>query len=64
MLDDILTKASPDRDAWEHLLYHLMYPTEPLNPSVQAMFITPLSEMRHYQLALKAVDDIYNQFGE
>lgn len=47
---------------WEALLMHLMYPDH--NPAPEGLLRLPLAEFSHYDLALKALDDIYNKYGE
>lgn len=47
---------------WDDLLDHLMYPDH--NAFPEGMFATPKEDNHHYKLALQAIDDIYNKYGE
>ena len=47
---------------WEKLIEHLMYPDH--NPFPHGLFLIPQDENRHYKLALEAIDEIFQKYGE
>ena len=47
---------------WEDFIDHLMYPDETQIP--EGLFMISPEENTHYKLALSALDDIYNKYGE
>lgn len=57
--------AVPDENEekhWRMLIENVMYPDDRDFP--HNLFLLPQKDLVHYQLLLKAVDDIYQKYGE
>ncbi len=57
------SRATDDFEAqWALFLSHLLYPDH--HPAPQGLFRLPYDQLAHYKLALKAIDEIYDHYGE
>lgn len=56
-----INASSDSKELWSQLIANLLYPDH--NPFPEGLFLVPQSELRHYQLALDAIEEIYNEHG-